>query len=418
MQNKSIYNILGIILYRVLLDFIYTSIIEPIYNYSGFLNQSSIHSTIISYIALFALLPLILPMYKSSKLSTNIVVLLFLVSFVPMTSLTRFMPIGLRFYTLYLVYWGLLLSFYYIIPSINFSDSEPKRTKSVLWVLLIVYIGSILYVSGRYFDFRLHFNLLDVYVLRAEVRNLNLPLILKYLLPAAGNILPVFLVYFLYCKKRMIALFLGFVLLLDFGIGGHKTVVFNILICFLGYWFYNLKRIYLYSWVLTFILFLSFVENKLLSTFWIAGIGIRRALFLPSQLNYYYYDYFSKNEPDYLRQGILRWFGISSPYKENIANLIGFHYYGNIENSANNGLFSDAYFNFNALGVFIYPIILIIIFKLFDTCSKGLNSKLLILPIIVCTTSFISGTFSTVLLTGGILLLFITLYLMPRYERA
>jgi serine phosphatase RsbU (regulator of sigma subunit) len=160
------------------------------------------------------------------------------------------------------------------------------------------------------------------------------------------------------------------------------------------------------------------LENKLLSTFWIAGIGIRRALYIPSQLNYDYYDYFSKNEPDYLRQGILRWFGFSSPYKESIPHLIGYHYYGSIEMGANNGLFSDAYFNFNFLGVFLFPIILIIIFKLFDTCSKGLDSKLLILPIIVCTTSFISGCFSSVLLTDGIALLMITLYFMVRGKRA
>jgi hypothetical protein len=77
------------------------------------------------------------------------------------------------------------------MPSINFSDAKPKRSEIILWVFLMVYIGSILYVSGRYFGFRLHFNLLDVYVLRAEVRDLNLPTILRYLLPAAGNILPV-----------------------------------------------------------------------------------------------------------------------------------------------------------------------------------------------------------------------------------
>ena len=418
MHKKIIPNILGIILYRILLDYNYISIISPLYNYAGFLNQSSAQSTIISYIALLILVPFVLPMYKLVKLSANIVVLLFLASYVPMTSLMRFIPMEQRFFILYLAYWIIFMFFYYIIPSITFSNEKPKRSESILWILLILYIGSVLFVSGRYFGFRLHFSLSDVYDLRAEERALNLPTILRYLLPAAGNILPVLLVYFLYRKKRMTALIIGFVLLLDFSIGGHKTVMFNIFLCFLGYWFYNFKRISLYSWVLTFISFLSIVENKLLSTFWISGMGIRRALYLPSQLNYDYYNYFSKNEPDYFRQGILRWFGFSSPYKEGIQSLIGYHYYGNIETNANNGLFSDAYFNFNAIGVLLFPIILIIIFKLFDTFSEGLNSKLLILPILVCTTSFISGTFSTALLTDGILLLFVTLYFMPRYKIA
>jgi hypothetical protein len=329
----------------------------------------------------------------------------------------RFMPMDLRFFTLYIVYWGSLLFFYYIIPSIKISNEQPKRSESILWLFLIVYIGSILYVSGRYFGFRLHFGLLDVYDLRTEVRALNLPTILDYLLSAAGNILPVLLVYFLYSKKRMIAIVIGFVLLLDFSIGGHKWILFNLLLCFFGYWFFNNKQIYLYPWVLAFISILSIVENKLLSTFFIAAIGIYRGLFVPSLLNYNYYDYFSKNEPDYLRQGILRWFGFSSPYKEPIPYIIGYHYYGRTELNANNGLFSDAYFNFNTLGVFLFPIILILIFKLFDTCSKGLDSKLLILPIIACVTSFISGCFSSVLLTNGIMLVLITLYFMPRQKR-
>jgi hypothetical protein len=247
---------------------------------------------------------------------------------------------------------------------------------------------------------------------------LNLPTILGYLLPAAGNILPILLVYFLTCKKRIIALVIGFVLLLDFAIAGHKVVIFNLLLCFLGYWFYNYNKSYLYSWLLAFVSFLSIVEYKLFSTFLIAAIGIYRGFFVPSLLNYNYYDYFSANEPDYMRQGILRWFGFSSPYHEPIPFIIGSNYYGRPELNANNGLFSDAYFNFNIFGVFIFPIILIIIFKLFDTCSKDLDPKLLILPVIVCVVSFLSGCFSSVLLTNGIILLMITLYLMPRHSRS
>jgi hypothetical protein len=115
-----------------------------------------------------------------------------------------------------------------------------------------------------------------------------------------------------------------------------------------------------------------------------------------------------------LRQGILRRLGFSSPYSTPIQRLIGDKYFGNIEIQANNGLFSDAFYNFNFLGVFILPPILILIFKLIDSSAKGIDSKLIALPIIVVATSFNSGSFSSVLLTNGILLLMLTLYLLPR----
>ena len=91
-------------------------------------------------------------------------------------------------------------------------------------------------------------------------------------------------------------------------------------------------------------------------------------------------------------------------------------FYGNIDNSANNGLFSDAYKNFGVIGIFVFPFILVYIFKLLNSCAKGLDFRLLTLPIFVCVTWFSSASFTNVLLTNGILLMMIVLACIPRYN--
>lgn len=413
----NVIHIVGIILFRLLLDFNYSGIIVSKFWSGGFLNQSTTFSSVISWFALLILIPFIISMYKTPKISSNIIVLLFLSSFVPMTSLMRFMPMGFEFFVLFMIYWFLILSLYFAVPNLRLSQKEVRGNSFFLWILLFVFASSVLFVSGYYFKFRIHLSMMDVYDLRDEERALNLPTILKYLLPAAGNILPVLLVYFLFVKKKLIALAIGFIILLDFSIGGHKAVLVKLFLCFLGYWFYNEKRVVLFSWVLSFISLFSLVEMKVYGTCLIANIGIRRVFYLPAKLNYYYYEYFSIHEPDYFRQGVLRWFGVSSSYKDPIPKIIGSYFYNNSDTNCNNGLFSDAYYNFNALGIFIFPIILIIIFKFFDSVSKGIDSKLWIMPIVVALT-FKSGAFTSVLLTNGVILLLITLYCMPRIQKS
>ncbi len=411
--KNTIVNITGIILFRIVLDLNYATIISPLFISTGFVDESNAFSMVLSWITLLILAPFIISIYKTPKLSANIIVLLFLVFYVPMTSIMRFIPMDTKFQALFMIYWIILLTAYILIPSFKLSK-EAKRNSFALWFVLLILSVSVIYVSGRYFGFRIHFGLMDVYDLRNEERSLNLPIILKYLLPAAANILPVLLVYFLFKRKILIAILISFVILLNFSIGGHKDVIFKLVLCFIGYWLYNRNRIVLFSWGLSLISFLSLIEFYFTGTFFIANVAIRRVFYIPALLNYNYYNYFTIHEPDYFRQGIIGWLGISSPYKVPIAKIIGYDYSGNIDTNANNGLFSDAYLNFNVLGVLIFPVILIVIFKLFDFCSKGLDPKLWILPIVAAVISFGSSPFTTVLLTNGILLLLITLYFMPR----
>jgi len=405
----------GIILYRILLDVNYAEIIAPIYAYSGFVNLSTDYTCAISYIVLLLSMHFIIKQYSSERLLlSNVVVLLYLVCFVPGTSLMAYIPMNIHFWVLFLVYWFLFLYLALFIRPVKIPVLSNRGRNILLYLILGGIITTVLYVSWKYAGFRIHFSLRDVYDLREEERSWNLPLIFGYLLPTASTILPVFLVYFLVKKRLWLVLLLSVAILLNFSIGGHKSVIFKLLFCFLGYWFYSREKVSLYAWFLAFLSFISFLEWKICQSFTICTLLIRRALFLPAYLNYHYYDYFSTHEQDVFRQSFLRHLGIQSPYDIPIPRLIGEVYYNSSDTNANNGLFSDAYLNMGTVGVLLFPFLLIMVINIIDSVAKGIDDKLLILPIVVIVVVFSAGTLMSGLLTGGVGVLTLILFLFPK----
>ncbi len=417
---ESIYVfIISIIIYRLLLDYIYIELISEVYGYSGFLNEQTNFSYNSSWILLLIFTPFMFKIIKMELFSSNVMFLLFLISFVPTSSLMRFMPMDNTFFLIYSIFWLALIFYYFVIPKIGISKKSFKTKISVpLWLLLVIFCLSIIFISGYYHGFRFTIDISDVYVFRDEEKYAGYPTIFGYIIPAASNVLPLFLVYFLMKKNYFWSIFISVVLIFLFSTGGHKSVLFKLFLAFFGYIYFNYKSFYKYSWTLISLIILCVIEFKTISTFFITNFVVRRALFLPAKLNYDYYDFFTKNSSDYYLQGPLRRFGFESEYNSRISNLIGQSYYDSIDMGANNGLFSDAYANLNVLGVFILPLILVLIFKLGDSVSFGLPGKLMFLPIISFVFSFNSGFFTSVLLTNGIVLMMISLYYYPRFVKS
>ena len=412
-EHKIVF-FLGLFSYRYFLDFIYVELINEFFEYEGFIIDESVYSRNVSWISLLFFFPLIYKIVRKELFSSNIVFLLFLISFIPMTCLMRFIPMEFDFFILYFTYWFLLIVFYLLIPRIKISPPSLNSKSKLMWFLIFLFSGSIIIISGYYHDFRFTLDLSDVYTFRDEESKANYPTFFNYIIPAASNIMPLFLVYFLIVKRYLWAAFLSIIMILSFSTGGHKTVLFNLFLAFFGYIFFNYKSIYKYSWGLISLLIICLIEFKTISTFLITNFLVRRALYVPSKLNYYYYDFFTKNSPDFYFQGPLRRFGLESEYKKPISEIIGSQYSESIGMMANNGLFSDAYANLNIFGIFLLPVILVIIFKVGDSVSLNLPGKLMFLPIISITASFNSGFFTSVLLTNGIILLLLSIYYYPR----
>ena len=407
-------NILGIILYRLLLDFCYVSIVTPKFNYLGLTYDFTLDKFIISWIFLLSALPFILFFINKANFSNNVICIMFYLSYVPTSTLLCFLNYNFLFLFLVFFYWFILFFLNIVYPYFKFRLNSPKIGKGFVWSLLLILVLTVIYISGRYTDFRFHLGIFDVYKLRFEEREFQLPLLLSYVHTAAASLLPVLMIYFFIIKKPIISLIIGFIIFLNFGIGGHKFILFILILSLMGYWFFRFNRLFYFCWILILILVLSLIEFYLFDSFFVSSLFTYRTILVPSQLHFSFFEFFINNEFDFFRQGILRWFGFNSPYSINIDFLVAYEISKDITSRANNGLFSDAFMNLGYLGPIIFPLFLITVIRLIDMCSKGLEDKLLFVPVVIVSLTFLSTTLTTALLTNGIFLLMITLLLLPR----
>lgn len=415
LKSKYFLGILGICVYKFLLNINYLYIVNPIFSYSGFINDNYTGINISAWLLVIISGYFIVKQYDSKNImSSNILVILYLITYIPTLSLVQFIETDMLFILLYNIYWTLLILFTTKLRNFKIRKFSDKDALMLRIALTIVFSTVIIYISYKYTGFRINLSLLNVYELRAEERLWDLPTIITYLIPAAGSILPILLVVFLKQKKYYLVLFLFFTILLNFSLGGHKSVIFMLLLVFLGYWFYKANRVKLFSWSLSLLALFALIEFKFLGTFMINTFMIRRVLFIPALLNIQYYDFFSTHEHDFFKQSFLRHFGFTSHYEEPIPRIIGANYFENAEANANNGLFADAYTNLGIIGIFLFPFLLAFILKIIDACAKDVDEKLLIVPICVFSLTLASGFLMSALLTNGLLMLIILLLALPK----
>lgn len=408
---------IGLIIYRVVLDYSYVNIVFPTWGYQGFmLNFSRMHINI-SWLFLILLSPLIVKTFIKNNISSNIMTVLVLVSLVPTTSLIAFSNYKFEFIYLNFLYWTLLLLLNILIPSFNWKTRKEKRNNILSKTIIIILSVTIISISYIYTGFRFHFGVFDVYDLRLEAREFDMFPIFSYLNAAANTILPIIFIYYIIQRKRLYAIIISIIIFLNFGIAGGKSVMLLLLIALTG--FFLVKRLYqsrFFVWGFILLVVSSIMEFKVYETIYLSFFSTYRTLFLTSRINLLYYDFFSTREFDYFRQSIFKWTGFDSPYKESIAFVIGDYDLGD-GSRANNGLFSDAYSNFGSIGIIIFPIILVLILKFIEVSTKGLDERLLFIVTVATSMNLISLPFSTALLTGGLLLMIIFLYSIPRYNK-
>lgn len=409
-EKKSIPYFLLFVVYRILLDASYIYYIHPQYDYVGMRLAWNTDFYMLSWLVCVGMFLLIYKNLKKDSFIGLSIYMLAILSFVPTTSILGLYGVETKFFVLMVIYWFLLFGFAYILKPFNIYWPPIKQRKYIEWFWLLLASLTIVYISGRYAGFRLHFDLVDVYGLRMEAREFGMPIWLAYINNAVNTILPILFVLYLAEKKYKLAIFVGFIIFLSFSVAGHKSIIFKLFLAVLAYYFFTWERKRILLKGIIGVIGISALEVLVLKSGTLYSLFIRRVLFVPSQLHVAYYDFFQNHELLYFREGILRWLGFDSPYNMNITFLIGGHAMGNYETNANNGLFSDAYMNLGTLGVFVFPLIIILIIYMLNSASRWMNDRMLFLPVYVTVSTLTSTTFSSSLLNSGLLLL--TLFLL------
>lgn len=418
-KNRALFSlIIFIVLYRLGLDFVYINYLSTTFGYMGFGYDFSMTSVIISWLLLVPLFPVVKKLTYKQCFSSVILLFLIHLSYIPFTAMVAFSG---SFSSAYIfantIYWFCLLISMWLLPDFKLKNLKNSHFNEVLLLGIAGFFALVvLYVSVRYTGLRFTLDLSMVYDMRKEVREFGMPTLLKYLFAASKVVNPVLLAYFLTKKRWGWGGFMVFIQFLSFSVNGSKTVFFSTILTVLVFYFYKPEYLSKLSGLFIGIMFITIVEKALFDGIFTLSYIVRRVLFLPNQLGYYYFDYFTLHTPDYFRQGFLRLFGFRSPYMD-IDHLIGLAYYGRSDMGANNGLISDAVTNLGGWGIVVMPLLLTLVLKLLDACSKDIDTRIYMVSSITIAFILIGSFLNTALVTHGILAVCFVLYLLPRNQQ-
>ena len=159
-----------------------------------------------------------------------------------------------------------------------------------------------------------------------------------------------------------------------------------------------------------------FYFDSMISLF-TASIFFRRALLVPAELNFQYFDFFSQYPYVYWANNFFTFGLIDYPYDIPSAKIIGEFAYNSYETSANTGWIGSGFMQAGYIGLFIYSLIIGFVIAFIDALSHKINTGFCIAFIMIpMLTLFTSSDLPTTFITHGLLFaLVIIIYLCLLY---
>lgn len=402
-----------VLLFRLLLDICFFVYLDVFHDYAGF----EIHLSLSKYVVsiLFTVFLLILVPKETSTVSEAVIQFFYLAVYVPFASYFSLTDSSYEWFCIFTGFWLVVC----LLNKIDYQWREirpPREYDPKLFVYTIAFLS--LLVFGLIFTFsdvKFNFSLLDVYELREENPTGAVPLA-GYLINWTGKIfLPFLLIYSIVKSKHYFNVYSMVVMaaiILLFSVTGHKSYLMMIPAIIGTIWLFRTGKFFLNLLIvfcsLTFVglLLLYFTDNQLF-----LSLFVRRTLYVPAQLSFYYFDFFQGN-PIYLSNSIFSSI-FDYPYEVQPPRVIADVYYNRPEISANNGIISDGFANFGILGVAIWAFLFSFILKVMDWLSKDKNPLIFWTLILLGLRVFIGGSLLTGVLTHGIIIMVLITFLYP-----
>ena len=404
--------LLGLLVWRVLLDTIYVTFISPAWWYTGLTCSFDMGRCALAWAVFLLTLPSLANMVARKSPSDLGMVLLYLISFMPGLTVVSYAELDQGFQLAFYTFWIGFIIANATLPHMHFRSVSKRHGLLVYGLATGACSLVILIVWARYAHFRINLSLLNVYDLRADASEFNMPTILSYLYAACRGLAPVLLGYSLVCRNSGVILWNIVLTLLLFSVDGVKSVVFSAVVVIAAFFLVK-KTIEPSIFIYCFVALGIFASMMSLFGFsYVTESLLRRVAYLPNYLASAYYELSVHSGPDFFRQGFLRLFGAKSQYDIPLAQLVGSRYY--IGGNANTGLLADAVMNLGVVGPLLYPLLLVGLLRIAEACADELpsfiSSSCMILLVWHLTNSF----FTTALLTHGVFAMFVLTYFLPR----
>ncbi|MDH5424075.1 MAG: hypothetical protein OEY29_03655 [Gammaproteobacteria bacterium] len=399
------------ILFRVLLDVSYYFVISDLFNYEGYAYDFTIEQYFISWVLYLA--AFVIVNWQLTKVSDYFFVTALLSVVAPITSLygldfeRPIFPVVITVMSIYLVH------FVARIKMISFEDAPTVKYGRE--IAIVVSFGFVVFLTVWYFisGVKLNIDLSRIYDFRYGNAEISTFGVLAYTNTWTFKIFNIFLMVFsLFYKRYYLFAILVLVQTYFFAASNHKTI-FLLPFVVLGVWFYfrQTKSLIVVPIIYSVIILLTLISYFLYNDIWLTTLFSRRVFYVPAQLTFVYFDFFSMNAHVFWSNSILSKL-LVYPYDLGVAQVVG-RYLGNEYMSANNGYISSGYANAGLYGVFLYSVIIGIILRFINDISYNelpvwLAVALTIVPL---RDLLISSDLLTVMLTHGLLVAIILMYL-------
>jgi hypothetical protein len=410
-KKSTLYAFLSIILYKVVLDLSYYFVISPVWYYTRFtldLNSLKLVESYLLLIIIFILMP------KSAKKLSNIMVwLLIVLSYIPMLTIFAFADEARLFMYAVTGFW-LVVFLLMRMPGISL---PPLKQSGVIRYSILIGLGIVVFLLiYKNFGISFNFNLLEVYDIRVEYAAADIPLAGYFFNWMAYIVNPIFFALFIKKRKWLPVAIIVFLQVLLFSVTGLKSFLFALPFVLALMWVVNRRHPLTYLAIgFSVVILVGMLSYWLADNIWVSALFTRRTLLAPGVISFCYYDFFSQNDLVFLSASRLGFFA-SYPYLLSPPNLIGTVYFGNPALNANAGIVGDAFMNFGFIGLALLAIPLGIILKLVDSCAKRVDLMVAVAAIALPAVSLTNGALLTNLLTHGLLLALLLLYLLPKED--
>jgi hypothetical protein len=416
-KEGLIISIIGLIIFRLSLDYASFQLFNEMYRMgTSFAIDLVFYKYCISILVVLILSIFVVKIIRRKTLSRIVFFILFLLSYLPGTSLYGLIGLPDQYFLYFNIYWILFSWAIMCIPRIKMMRLDITGNSYYIFYYVVV-VASFIAVGYSYYytGFRFVISLEGMIInsLRTESYDFLTGGSVYLLFWIANIIIPLAIVHFLNKKQWLLLCSVIFIQIMLFSINGTKTWLLLIPVSIIGALFYKEKVLKYTAITLAIVNFAGVWLFKGFGLDFFTNMITRRMFFSQALSNYLYYDFFLTNPKDMLMSSLLRWFGATSQYTTPIQRIIGYVYY-HAETVASSGLFADAYSNFGLFGVIIYPIFLVIFLKIFESLAEGINIKDIISILIVISVYLLNGSFFTVFLTYGLLAGMLIVLIYPR----
>ncbi|HAZ21366.1 MAG TPA: hypothetical protein DCY84_03230 [Firmicutes bacterium] len=425
---RRIFVISGAIVYTVVFNWCYVSFIYPNFDYMGyFYNAPDFSLPFIVFTWLLAILPSFWLPSSLRRPSQVAYYILYLLVFIPSIFIPGyiygFYGNGILQYNFVLFIAFALLGLHYKLPLLRIKRITGIR--SGFWIACYA-ISALIYayiISKFGFSFDL-VALADVYDVRSSYKEAiasSSPL-LAYLIPWQANVLNPLLIARGFTGKKPVSLLVGiFGQLLIFSITGFKSVLFSSALILGLFIILTIKSgkehfgVIINLGVSALIIGLVKLSEITQIFYFVASIFVRRLIMTNGILTGYYFQFFSDNPKALLGHSVLKSV-VEYPYVLGPPTMIGGIFYGTTAMSANANIWADAYANFGFYGMILFSIILALFFWLYDSIAQKTDLKITTLLLAVPAMSLCNAALLTTLLTHGLLLAMLIIYVLPEKE--